>query len=398
LHLQQHLQESLLSFEEASKHIPEVEKIKLWTRAAGRCELCNEYLIEDDLTMLTVNLGELAHNVGRKKTRRSPRGVDDLPIDQRNLAENLLLLCQKHHKVIDDRVARGEFTVDELRRIKSRHEDRIRNLTSLVENDQTVIVRAIGDIRNGNVAVTEQVVWAAVFAHARRYPYFSLGYRGDGVEIDLREIPDEGTDAYWREAEQRITSVVNGQLRAGIEKDEVKHLSVFGLARIPLLALLGYHLDDKIPVDVYQKHRDGTESWSWDSEAEPVTFEFSRVRTGASDQVVLVLSLSGTIALAHLPTEVVDGATIYEIRPVEITPNRDILRSRASLDAFARCYHRFLSEVERDHPSVRNVPVFPSVPVSAAITLGRGLMRDAHPTLQIYDRIGDAYAFALEIN
>ncbi len=348
--------------------------------------------------MLTVNLGELAHNVGRKKTSRSPRGLDELPIDQRNLAENLLLLCQKHHKVIDDQVARGEFTVEELRRIKSRHEDRIRNLTGLVDSDQTVIVRAVGDIRAGNVAVTEQVVWAAVFAHARRYPFFSLGYRGVGVEIDLRQIPGEGTDAYWQEGERRITSVINGQLRAGIEKDEVKHLSVFGLARIPLLALLGYNLDDKIPVDVYQKHRDGTESWSWDSEAEQVMFEVARVREGAEDRVVLVLSLSGTIALADLPTDVTDGATIYEMRPVGITPNRDVLRSRASLDAFARCYHSFLSEIEREHPSVRSLPVFPSVPVSAAITLGRGLMRDAHPTLQIYDREGDGYTFALEIN
>jgi hypothetical protein len=387
-----------VSVEEASKHIPEAEKIKLWTRAGGRCELCNEYLLEDEMTMLTVNLGELGHNVGRKKSSGSPRGLDELPIDRRNLAENLLLLCQRHHKVIDDKVARGEFTVEELRRIKFRHEDRIRNLTGLVENDQTVIVRAIGDIRDGNVAVTEQAVWAAVFAHARRYPFFSLGYRGEGVEIDLRQIPDEGTDAYWQEAERRITFIVDGQLRAGIEKNEVKHLSVFGLARIPLLAMLGYHLDDKVPVDVYQKHRDDTESWSWDSDAEAIMFESVRVREGADDRVALVLSLSGTISIADLPSEPVDGTTVYEIRPVGITPNRDILRSRASLDAFARCYHGMLSELERDHPAVRALPVFPSVPVSAAITLGRGLMRDAHPTLQIYDRVDSGYALALEIN
>jgi hypothetical protein len=38
------------------------------------------------------------------------------------------------------------------------------------------------------------------------------------------------------------------------------------------------------------------------------------------------------------------------------------------------------------------------VPVSAAISLGRGLMRDAHPTLQIYDRDGHGYSLALELN
>jgi hypothetical protein len=398
MQLQMQVWSPVLSAEAASKSISEPERIKLWVRAGGRCEFCNTYLLEDELTMLTLNLGELAHNVGRRKSARSPRGLHELPLDRRNLAENLLLLCAKHHKLIDDKVARGEFTVEELRRIKFRHEDRIRHLTGLVENDQTVIIRAIGDIRDGIVGLTEQTVWAAVFAHARRYPFFSLGYRGDGVEIDLRAIPGEGTPAYWQEAERRITAVVNGPLQAGIERNEVTHLSVFGLARIPLLALLGYHLDDKIPVDLYQKHRDGDERWTWDASADTISFETGRLRQGDVARVVLVLSLSGTISLGNLPPAITEDATIYTIRPTGVTPNRNILRSSASLDAFAASYHQFLSELERDHPTVRDLTLFPSVPVSAAISLGRGLMRDSHPTLQIYDRDGDGYAFALEIN
>jgi SMODS-associated and fused to various effectors sensor domain len=387
-----------LDAEAASKTIPEPERIKLWVRAGGRCEFCNAYLLEDELPMLTLNLGELAHNVGRKRSAASPRGLGELPVDQRNLAENLLLLCAKHHKVIDDKVSHGEFTVEELRRIKSRHEDRIRYLTELIESDQTVIVRAIGDVRGAFIELNEQSVWAAVFAHARRYPFFSLGYRGDGVEIDLRQIPGEGTSGYWQEAEGRITAVVHGPLRAGIERNEIKHLSVFGLARIPLLALLGYHLDDKIPVDLYQKHRDSGESWSWDASAETVSFETDCLQEGDAERVVLVLSLSGTITLEELPPAITAGATIYTIRPIGVAPNRNILRSHASVDTFTQSYHAFLSELERDHPTVRVLPVFPSVPVSAAISLGRGLMRDSHPTLQIYDRDREGYTLALEIN
>ncbi len=279
-----------------------------------------------------------------------------------------------------------------------RHEDRIRHLTGLVESDQTVIVRAIGDIRGAPAELSEQSVWAAVFAHARRYPFFSLGYRGDGVEIDLRQIPGEGTPMYWQEAERRITAVINGSVRTGVERDEIKHLSVFGLARIPLLALLGYHLDDKIPVDLTCSYRDSGETWSWDASADTVSFETVRVQEGDVERVLLILSLSGTIALEDLPPAVTTAATIYTIRPIGVAPNRNILESRASLDAFTRSYHAFLSELERNHSAVRSLPVFPSVPVSAAISLGRGLMRDAHPTLQLYDRDGDGYTLALEIN
>src|SRR5262249_4455191 len=148
----------------------------------------------------------------------------------------------------------------------------------------------------------------------------------------------EGIPAYWEEAERRILAVINGPLRAGIERNEVQHLSVFGLARIPLLVLLGYHLDDKIPVDLYQKHRDSDESWSWDPSAETSAFEITRL-DGDPEKLVLVCSLSGTIAPGDLPPAITENATIYTILPTGQAPNRNILRSRASLDAFTATYH-----------------------------------------------------------
>jgi hypothetical protein len=381
---------------QAPKGINELEKIRLWVRAGGRCQLCNAYLLEDELTMLTVNLGELAHNVGRKQSAASPRGLDLLPIDQRNLAENLLLLCAMHHKVIDDKVARGEFTVDELRRIKARHEDRIRYLTGLGEDAQTVVLRVVGDIRGGAVELSEQTVRSAVLANGNRYPFFGLGYRGAGIEIDLRGLPAEGKKAYWAEAERRIADVVDRQLRDGINRGEVTHVSVFAFARIPLLALLGHHLDDKVNVELYQRHR-GSEGWNWDPTAAPVEFETARVRAGDGSRVALVASISGSVSLSRLPTEL-DQATVYEIRPLGRVADRDVFAARASLDAFTSCYHRFLSELEREHPSTETLDVIPAVPLTAAVALGRGRMRHVHPVLRIYDRADDGgYALALEI-
>ena len=49
-------------------------------------------------------------------------------------------------------------------------------------------------------------------------------------------------------------------------------------------------------------------------------------------------------------------------------------------------------------PAARSIDVFPAVPTSAAIALGRGLMREAQPSLRIYDREGNTYTFAVEIN
>lgn len=381
-----------------AKDIPEVERLKLWVRAGGRCELCNAYLLEDELTMLAVNLGQMAHNVGRKQSTASPRGTDPLPVEERNLAENLLLLCGAHHKVIDDKVNRGEFTVQQLRRIKYDHEEAIRYVTGLGKDAQTVILRVIGAIRGAVVDVSESDVRDAVLSHGRRYPFFSLGYRGAGIEIDLRDLPGEGTPAYWKEAERRIEDVVDRKLRDGVMRGEIKHVSVFAFGRIPLLALLGHHLDDKITVELYQKHRDPNGGWAWKSDADVAEFEVVRVRDGIGDRVALTLSVSGTVIEERLPPDI-DDATVYDIHPVGQVGDRDIFSAHGSLESFTTCYHRFLSEFEAAHPGAAAIDVFPAVPVTGAIALGRGRMRDVHPKLRIhdYDHASDSYPFALEI-
>ena len=384
---------------EAPKNISPEERLKLWVRAGGRCQLCNEYLLEDDLTRVPKLLGEMAHNVGRKQSPRSPRGTSDLPIDQRNLADNLLLLCAQHHAVIDSKIAQGEFTIEELHRIKAEHEERIHYLTGLGADAETVVLRMYGDIRGTAVEIPDDDVRAAVRAHARRFPRSPLSYQGEGIDIDLRDLTaTEGTAAYWQEAGGRIERVVGGRLRDGIERGEVRHLSVFGLARIPALVLLGHALDDKLAIDIYQRHRSG-ETWSWDPDAAPVDFEHHTVVNGADpDNVALLLSLSGSIAVGELPPSVTAGTTIYEIRPIGVTPHRDLLRSCESLQAFEHCYHAFLSRLEQERPNARAIDVFPAIPVSAAIAVGRGLMRDVHPSLRIYDREAASYTLAVEIN
>jgi hypothetical protein len=41
--------------------------------------------------------------------------------------------------------------------------------------------------------------------------------------------------AYYRLAVQIVDDVIERQLRAGIMRDSVRHVSVFGFARLPLL-------------------------------------------------------------------------------------------------------------------------------------------------------------------
>lgn len=190
-----------------SRHIAQDQQRLLWVRAGGRCELCNKYLLEDPSTLAPLNLGELAHNVGHKPTAGSPRGLDPLDPAQRNEADNLLLLCGDDHRSIDAKINAGVYTVEYLRQQKKCHEDRIKYLTGLGEDAETVVLRVIGDIRGAAVELSEQAAAQAVLEAGRRYPRFGWGFHGADFEVDLRNLPSEGTPMYWQAGRERVAEL-----------------------------------------------------------------------------------------------------------------------------------------------------------------------------------------------
>jgi hypothetical protein len=154
-----------------------------------------------------------------------------------------------------------------------------------------------------------------------------------------------------------------------------------------------------VPIDLYQKQRDGNQSWHWDDQAPGAAFEATRTRAGSTEKVALLVSISGTIDVGSLPPRVDDQTTIYTIAPVEGTEaSPDIFRARASVDAFAATYRTFLAALERDNPGLAAIELVVAAPLTAAIVLGRARMADVHPALRVYDRNGDGgYDLALEI-
>ncbi|MFI0718144.1 HNH endonuclease [Streptomyces sp. NPDC021224] len=89
----------------------------VWAEAGGRCAICRGEVITpgtdcDDPSVF----GEEAHIVARSQGGPRAANLDD---DSRNSHTNLLLLCSKHHKQIDDQP--NHFTVERLREIKEQH-------------------------------------------------------------------------------------------------------------------------------------------------------------------------------------------------------------------------------------------------------------------------------------
>ncbi len=94
---------------------------KLWGRSGSRCAICYIELtpIEKDITG-GLNIGEECHIISSKTT--GPRFTTSY--DNYDDYDNLILLCCNHHKEIDEQDIL--YPVDKLRRIKSEHENKIK--------------------------------------------------------------------------------------------------------------------------------------------------------------------------------------------------------------------------------------------------------------------------------
>jgi hypothetical protein len=103
----------------------------LYQRSGNRCAFptCPQILTEPETELDDpAVLSEVAHIVARSID--GPRGHDPLPIDERDIYENLILLCEKHHTIVDTQWR--TYTVERLRQIKADHEARIQAVTDQI--------------------------------------------------------------------------------------------------------------------------------------------------------------------------------------------------------------------------------------------------------------------------
>ena len=378
--------------------ISDPEVTKLWIRAGGRCEFdgCNEYLLEDEFTGIPVRIADIAHIIGRGNSEGSPRGQDPLPVEKRNKSKNLMLLCPKHHRMIDKKDLASQFTKDVLFKYKGVHENRIHHLTSLGPERETTVICMIGNIRENGVSISAEEIRKAVYESNGRYPRFFVDE--NNIKIDLTKLPEKNLQLYWESGKQQIDHIIERQVLPAIESGEIKHLSVFALARIPFIIYLGNRLGDKIAIDIYQKHRDGDEGWTWRKESETLQFRSNLIQGKDNDSgVALILSLSGKIKLEELPAYINDGFSIYEIAPEEIEPNRSLIISEDTLSVFRTIYQKLLRGIEKSHKGIKEIHLFPAIPLSVAVVCGRELLKDITPPLHVYDKVEDEYKFTMEV-
>lgn len=371
-----------------SRKIPHTVSFGLIAATAGRCEFlgCNKQLYVHPVTNEPGVFAERAHIVAFRE--RGPRGDDGPRPEDINSFENLMLLCQPCHKLVDDNPRR--YLRADLELFKAEHEDRIRWITGLGPEMQASVLLLKAKIGAHVVSISQAEIFDAL---RPRYP------AGHSTIIDLTGLGDERTGAFYAAAAETIRSEVRRFYAAGSEIERSKQLAVLGLAPIPLLMVLGASLSNKVSTDFFQCHRDKTNRWTWATGLAPVAYTVTHARKGtAPDKVALVLSLSGAISLTSLPAHVDESFSVYVLTLQDVTPNPGFLRQREDLDAFRATYRSLLAELRKQHPSARQLHVFPAVPAPVAIACGFDLLPKVDPVLCVYDNVQAEGGFVQRLN
>ncbi|MGP0566712.1 MULTISPECIES: SAVED domain-containing protein [unclassified Nitrospina] len=372
------------------RNIDEKTRRHLFVISGGRCEFlgCNDYLMEHHLTLTPGNFAQAAHIVAFKCL--GPRGDDLGRPEDINDITNLMLLCPKCHKLVDDHPE--EFLRNILEDMKRSHEDRIILATSQGPNMRSALVIFKAPIGGQNINIPDNDIREAL---APRFPA-SL----PGTIIDLSHLAGGSEANILDIAQELIQKKLATLFQTNGDAEKVGHVSVFGIGPIAMLIVLGNNLSNKIPTDFFQRHRD-TENWTWKTGGTPAEYQLLRRIEGPADGPVgLLLSLSGTIDISTIPDEFVKEGSVYEIVLSNQTPTPTFLKQNNDLEAFRLVYQETLGAIMREHGAVDKIALFPAVPAPVAVLCGRERLPKVHPALCVYDydRAAGGFNFQIEVS
>lgn len=368
-----------------AKNVTHQTRLILWTRAAGRCQYegCNKPLLGDIISGAEkLNTAYVAHIVAREP--EGPRGDSVRSPELANDINNVMLMCDTHHRLIDREEVK-EHPETRLLEMKSMHESRVTSVTD-IQNDMGTHVLLYGArIGEHDCPVNFDLAKQAVLPD--RYPSEKRGIPLNMVGCSFKDHEQQ----YWDTQIKNLSLQFQGEVRNRLQRGVIEHVSVFALAPQPLLIELGRLLSDIPAVDVYQLHRE-PKTWSWQNDGPRIEFE---TELPASDRqgktVALKLALSATVTDQRV-TDVLGDVPVWSITAAN--PHNDILRHRDDLSEFRILLRQTFDRIKARHGEDAEIHVFPVLPVSAAVEVGRVWMPKADLPLVIYDQVRSHGGFA----
>lgn len=343
--------------------------------AHGRCmfEGCGDDLNLDPVTGVRGNFATLAHNVASAET--GTRGVLYLSGELSNDPSNILLVCDKHHRVIDT-IAKTDYPASRLSEMRRRHCQAANELLNGLSTLPIPGYCVTWPINQQYIAVPNSQMVAQALA--------PIGARLDGALHVVTDNDDAlrtaEADALWalmpsqieRTADRILMQVRPHQYRGAL----------FAMGRMPSLVALGAKLGNKCEITPMLRHRE-SELWYWPS-SEPRNdfYEMDGLDSLCSDEraISLRLALTAEPGAFDLTTAGL-GLPVVTVRALELG-NGSIGHPGTGV-VFRQNMQELLHRL-RDKHGVREVHLLPCASNAACVFFGQAF-DNLHPELIVYD-------------
>ncbi|MDO6488049.1 SAVED domain-containing protein [Colwellia sp. 6_MG-2023] len=364
---------------EVTRYIKEKVKTALWGKSAGRCQFngCNRPLYQSPITLEAVNIAEAAHIYSFSKA--GPRGWGPFVTNKAELNEvgNLMLMCHDCHKTIDQDTTGKKYSADLLQKWKKEHEHRVWTVAGISLSNKSYVVFYGANIGEQKSPLQYDQAVTAMFP--TKYPVSSAP-----LTLSMSSSLTDRDAEYWAAESKQLETVFTQQITPLISAGENIHFSLFSLAPMPLLIKLGCLFTDKISVDTYQPIRE-PKTWSW--QVMPDNFDFIVVEPQSKQRMpVLVLSLSAHIESSRVHEVLGDDVDIWEIKTPREFQHNDFMRSPEQLALFRQAMRKVIESISAHYGLDTELNIFPAIPVSCAVELGRIRMPKASMSWRIFDQ------------
>ncbi|WP_407512362.1 SAVED domain-containing protein [Acinetobacter baumannii] len=345
----------------------------------GRCMFtgCGDRLDIEQLTGMKGNIGYLAHNVA--SSERGERGIPYLSDMLSDDPANVLLLCDKHHRLID-KIAASDYSAQQLSEMRESYCDLANTLLDALAFSPIPVYSILWSVNSNAVGHPEPKEIASCLS--------PLQHRMDGY---LQRLCDSNT-LYMKNPDQfsqQLVMIIQNEADKIIQQTSLNghRAAIFAFGPMPALIGLGALLGNKGKFLPMLRDREANR-WGWPNTS-AADQSYETIGIGALRKAPdVVLCINFTALIDKIKNKALELKAELDADIIEINALEAYLGSKAV--PHPHNISKFTAELQKlfhllkDKHGVKRVHLLIAAPNAACIALGQAIDLH-HPDIIIYD-------------
>ena len=351
-------------------------KRKVNMDAHGRCmfEGCGARLLIDETTGVEGNYGYLAHNVA--SAENGPRGIKGLSDELSDTPSNILLLCDKHHRLVD-KIAAADYPATRLSKMRADFCTTASKLLDGLSYEPVPAIAIIWPIQRNVISPPSNLQINQSMAKMNWRMASELLSPCSNNDALLRNHDLDTFRGMWpqfiaKDTERIISCIGINQYRTAL----------FAIGPMPQLIALGAKIGNKQEIIPMLRYRDGNQ-WIWPADAsQGKNYEVLGMDKLDKNEDEIILTLSFT----NHPERFDNYVSESKIKNVQVRANEfgngaighpnDGINFMADMQCLM---HRL-----KDQYGVKRIHILPCASNAVCVFFGKAFDIH-HPELIVYD-------------